>query len=289
MIVVKLMGGFGNQLFQYAAGRALALARSEDLLLDLSFLNADPRGAYTKRAFELDQVKYIAQLATENDLKNFAVSGFLDRALNKAGLKSHKVFNETQMSYSPAFEKLPKNVLLNGYWQSEKYFSKIRKELLLEISPLYEFTDNGKALIQKISNGKSVSVHVRRGDYVDLQNANDFHGTCDMDYYKTALAKLNEQHSDLQYFIFSDDIKWCQQQFTFLDKVEFIEPQVGKNSSEDLFIMSKCKHNVIANSSYSWWAAWLNKDPGTIIAPKKWFRKGNSRTFDLIPVKWIRV
>jgi len=289
MVVVRLMGGFGNQLFQYAAGRALALKRNEDLFLDLSFLKADPKGAYTKRRFELDQVRYIAQVACDNELKEFMLNSFFDRVLNKAGLKSHRVFYETGSNYTSDFEKLPKNVLLSGYWQNEKYFSAIRKQLLEDITPLFEFTAEGKKLSKKIVKENSVSIHVRRGDYVSLKHANDFHGTCGISYYQTAVKKLEEQFNDLEYFVFSDDINWCKEQFTFTDKITFVDDEPDKSSSQDLFLMSRCKHNIIANSSYSWWATWLNKNPGTVIAPKNWFRNDNEQAGDLIPARWIKL
>lgn len=288
MIITRLMGGFGNQLFQYAAGRALALDRKEQLYLDLSFLNAVSKG-YTKRNFELDQIKHKAQIASEKELKDFDVSGLISRALNRVGLKEYKVFYERGQNYQPEFEKLPENVLLNGYWQSEKYFSGIRKELEEEISPNYNFTELGRSMLEKISATHSIAIHVRRGDMLNLKSANDFHGICDISYYKKAIEKLKEKNSDLSYFVFSDDIKWCKEQFSFLDKVNFAEEEQGKPSSQDLFIMSRCQHNIIANSSYSWWSAWLNKNKGVVIAPQNWFKDKNAQTRDLFPETWIKL
>jgi hypothetical protein len=199
------------------------------------------------------------------------------------------VFNEFQANYISAFEKLPKNVLLNGYWQSEKYFLNIKEQLLNEITPNYEFTLKGKFYHYEISKSKAVSIHVRRGDYLNMPSAIDFHGTCSMDYYKSAILKLDEKFSDLKYFIFSDDINWCKSEFNFLKSPIFIEEEPEKKSSQDLFLMSYCKHNIIANSSYSWWAAWLNKSHSKlVIAPKKWFANKLNDS-DICPETWIRL
>lgn len=290
MIVIKLKGGLGNQLFQYATGRALAQERKEMLLLDLSYLNQNPKGAYTKRVFELDQIKYIAQIADASQLKRFAGRSFLSRVLNKTRIKSEFTFNETTSGYMPQIHHLPMNILLDGYWQTEKYFNGIRGELLNEIRPSIEFTEKGKYYSENIKKTNSVSIHIRRGDYIHLKNANDYHVICDLDYYKNAVEILESTQINLQYYIFSDDIEWCKTKFDFLKKVEFVKEENDKKSVQDLFLMSYCKHNIIANSSYSWWAAWLNTTQEKIvIAPAIWFKKNNVQSPDLLPESWIKI
>jgi hypothetical protein len=143
--------------------------------------------------------------------------------------------------------------------------------------------------MESVQGPDSVAVHVRRGDYVSLKQAAHFHGLCDMDYYRAAMATLNQKYSGLKYFVFSDDITWCRSQFGNTGQISFIEDESDKRSSQDLFIMSACRHQVIANSSYSWWAAWLKDSSGDVIAPKNWFSDPSINTSDLYPGKWIRL
>lgn len=290
MIIIKLKGGFGNQLFQYATGRALAEERKEALLLDLSYLNQNPKGAYTQRVFELNQIKYIAQIADPAQIKKFSSRGFFSRVLNKTRIKSNFTFNETTSGYMPNIHQLPANVLLDGYWQTEKYFNAIRATLLNEIRPSTEFTAKGKFYAENIKKLNSVSIHIRRGDYIHHKKANDYHVICNLDYYKKAVEILESSNSNLQYYIFSDDIEWCKSNFDFLKKVEFVVDENDKKSSQDLFLMSYCKHNIIANSSYSWWAAWLNTNREKIVvAPELWFKESNVQSPDLLPESWIKI
>lgn len=290
MIIIKLKGGLGNQLFQYATGRALAEERKEMLLLDLSYLSQNPKGAYTKRVFELDQIKYIAQIADPTQIKKFSSRRFLSRILNRTRIKSEFTFNESTSGYMPDIHQLPVNVLLDGYWQTDKYFNSIRVSLLNEIQPSIKFTDKGKIYAENIKKSNSVSIHVRRGDYIHHKKANEYHVICGLDYYKKAIEILESSYIDLHYYIFSDDIEWCKIKFDFLKKVEFIIDENDKKSSQDLFLMSYCKHNIIANSSYSWWAAWLNINREKIVvAPEIWFKKSNVQSPDLLPESWIKI
>ncbi|MBA3665079.1 MAG: alpha-1,2-fucosyltransferase [Bacteroidetes bacterium] len=290
MIIVTLKGGLGNQLFQYAAGRALAIQRGEELLLDLSFLSKDPHGAYTRRQFELDQIKFKARVASDEELRRFGKTTVVSRVLNKFKLTSHYVFNENGYAYIPGFNRLPNNVLLNGYWQSEKYFKSVRGTLLKEIAPNFEFTDAGRSIKNQIDSVNSVSIHVRRGDFITLKNAHEFHGGCDMTYYSKAIEKINSLTNDPVFFIFSDDISWCKSRFSFIHNAHFIENEPAKKSAQDLFLMSYCKHNIIANSSYSWWAAWLNSNPNhKVLMPSSWYKEIKSDTIDIVSENWIVV
>lgn len=286
MIIVKLKGGLGNQLFQYATGRAVAENRNEGLLLDLSFLDKTPGAAYTKRNFELSQIKYKAHFAKKEQLDGFNHGSLISRAMNKFRLKSNFVFNENKHGYIPVINRLPKNVLLNGFWQSQKYFNLIRKQLLSEIVPDFEFTPSGKKYREQIQSANSVSVHVRRGDFINLKSAHDYHGACTINYYKRAIEKMKGERQVL-FFVFSDDIDWCKKDLTFLNNVVFIENEPEKKSSQDLFLMSYCKHNIIANSSYSWWGAWLNDNSNKkVIAPEYWYNGIKSSEIDILCPGW---
>jgi hypothetical protein len=294
MIVAKLIGGLGNQLFQYAAGRALAVHHGTDLLLDTSFLEQDPKGGYTKRNFELDAFNINARIASSNNLQQFPLNGGRMQTKLKSlfpGLFNTLVFNESQQAFDPRFLKLPENTYLNGYWQDQRYFLPIREQLLKELALKDAPSEQYNLLLKKINDSNSVSIHVRRGDYVSLPAAGNFHGLADLDYYRHAVEQLEKEHKDLHYFIFSDDLAWCEQHLNFLKDVTFVYGEkLGLSAQQELILMSHCRHQVIANSSFSWWAAWLNTNPGkTVIAPEFWFAKKRSRELSILPREWQTV
>lgn len=294
MIVVKLIGGLGNQLFQYAAGRALSTYHKTELFLDPSHLKLISNGAYTQRNFELDNLNITAQMVDKTVLNNFNFEQ--NKTLIKLKklsprLFSNMIFNEHQFNFHSEFFKLPKDTYLNGFWQSEKYFNAVRDKLLSEITLKEPLSSFASALHKRISEPNSVSLHVRRGDFVSLQSANQFHGYIGLDYYKVAVEQIKSKIPDPVFFIFSDDIEWCKTNLSFLENKEYIE---GKNNGistqEELILMSNCKHNIIANSSFSWWGAWLNKNKDKIVmAPKNWFAEKKINTNDLIPPTWIKI
>ncbi len=294
MIVVKLIGGLGNQLFQYAAGRALANYHKTDLALDTSHLKVISNGAYTQRKFELDKFNINASIAGEEALKNFNFdqNKFIGRLKKiSPGLFNRMLFNEHHFNFHSEFLKLPKDTYLNGYWQSERYFNAVRGKLLTEITLKEPFSSHTLFIDKKLTETNSVSLHVRRGDFVSLESANQFHGCLEVDYYKTALAQIKSKVADPIFFVFSDDLDWCKQNLDFIEKKEFVEGKAnGGSAREELVLMSRCKHNIIANSSFSWWAAWLNQNKSkTVIAPNNWFADKKINTNDLIPTNWIKI
>lgn len=285
MIIVKLQGGLGNQLFQFAAGLALARRHSTTLKIDTSFLNADPAGHYTKRYLELNVFDIALEEATEEDLRRFPLQE--NRYIRKlkewlpVSFDTH-VFNERGHHYNTYFSRLPANTYLNGYWQSERYFKNCSTELrtLLRFKPGYVLCE--AELERRIINTNSVSVHVRRGDYVSLSAANSFHGVCGPDYYRKAMALFP---ADTTFYVFSDDLEWCRENLHSGYCMEFIETP---NAYTDFYLMSQCRHHIIANSSFSWWAAWLhNDDKKQVIAPRRWF--ASAATPDIYPDNWVRL
>lgn len=289
MIVVNLKGGLGNQMFQYAAGRALASKLGVPLLLDLSFLQSDPGGQYTQRHYELNQFNIRATLATESDLANFKGTprGFFDKLFRK--VSNYKTVNESGSSFNEDFKNLGDNVLLNGFWQSEKYFKAISEEIRRDFTPSFSFAPHDQQVISEINNNNSVSLHVRRGDYVSLKSAAEYHGTCGLDYYRAAMRKIEEANGSVKYYVFSDDLAWCKDNFKETSEITFVQSTTGASAC-DLLMMSYCRHNIIANSSFSWWGAWLNQNPSkTVIAPFNWFAPHVPVNNDLIPADWIRI
>lgn len=275
MIVVKLMGGLGNQMFQYAAGKALADKHGVDLFVDESFLVKDPGAEYTKRFPELDQLNVKYNKVDEKITELFSQPSLFKKFLsvkNKA-----TVLNE-QAGICSEYFNAGSTVYLNGYWQSEIYFEPVRDVLLKEFTPRYDLQAVAGDYLKKILNCKSVSVHIRRGDYVQLKSAGEFHGALEMEYYNNAIAWMKSNHPECHFFIFSDDPEWCCQNFKDNSGSTIVET-AKMYSSTDMMLMSQCHHNIIANSSYSWWGAWLNTHPGrTVMAPKKWFRQAEATT-----------
>lgn len=286
MIVTRLIGGLGNQMFQYAAAKALALKHQTTIKVDTTTLEADPKGKYTQRYYELSIFNSNIEIATNDDFetinryKNFPV--FIKNILN-----AYYFANEQGSHYQLDFEKYPSNCYLNGFWQSELYFKKFEAEIKNDFTFNELIINENKDLAEKISNSQSVSLHIRRGDYVSNKEANQFHGLCDLNYYKRAVSLLKEKDSTIELFVFSDDIAWCKQHLIFDKTIHYIETQ---NPHSDLYLMTLCKHNVIANSSFSWWGAWLNNNPQkNVVAPKNWFANTDVNTSNIIPKSWHQI
>ena len=280
MIITKLKGGLGNQLFQYATGRAAALHHKLPLKLDLTIFKTYK----LHNGYRLDQYAIQADIATENEIINLkGRNNVLFSALRKAGLiKRKSYFKEKRSSYFD--ERVLKNkfVYLDGYWQNELYFSNIRKELLRELSPINPMNDLGCDYLEPIKKSNSVSIHVRRGDYLNLKNIN----VLDVDYYMKAVEYVRKNVEKPTFFIFSDDLDWCKKNLGFLDGCTYVDRT--QTEIDDLKLMSFCRHNITANSSFSWWGAWLNQNPNKIvIAPKGWLLNDPGSS-NIIPLDWVQ-
>lgn len=296
MIILRLRGGLGNQLFQFAAGKALALHHNTSFKLDLYFYST-----HRNRKFELDNFKIPIELATRDEVHEFTGSNPLIRFLNKREnyLRCPSVFVQPHYHYFTDYYKLPQPLYLSGYFQSEKYFQGISAEIRQWYTPLKPLDSVNESLVNEIASVESVSLHVRRGDYVNQYAS--FFGTIPEEYYRMAIQKINERIKNPKFFVFSDDIDWCRKNLA-IDKAVFIDHNKGDDSFKDLLLMSHCKHNIIANSSFSWWGAWLNQNPEkVVVAPQVWFRESYYKgkvavyasriynTKDLIPEEWIRL
>lgn len=287
MIVTKLMGGLGNQLFQYAAGKVLALHNKTTCKVDVSFLNTDTNGVYTQRKFELNAFEAEIEVLNEKEVKDFVLKNTSKLKMLFPVLFKSNVITESGHQFQSGFFNLPDNSFLNGFWQSEKYFkafeNEIRKDLVFKESVL----SNIENWLDLITQSNSVSLHVRRGDYVSLDSAKAFHGICSMAYYKEALEILRNKIGNITVFVFSDDIAWCKANFETNEKVYFVETD---SNYKEMYLMQNCKHHIIANSSFSWWGAWLNASKEkVVVAPKKWFADESINTSDIIPSNWIKI
>ncbi len=297
MIIVKLMGGLGNQMFQYALGRRAALRHGTELKLDHSFLESR-NTINTPRDYELHHFHVQCELANEVDCKFVAMHGtgwlkrilLANQPLEKQMKRSDRVINERSFRFDPSIETLPDNVYLNGFWQSEQYFRVISDELRQEFTPIAPLVEMNLQIASSIKDCQSVSLHVRRCDYVTDQHTAAFHGTCDLKYYMQAVNMIAQKVSAPHFFIFSDDIAWAKTNLQIHHPVTIVEQNSPQYGFEDLRLMTLCRHHIIANSSFSWWGAWLNSVPHKIvIAPQRWFKDPAIDTSDLVPAEWIRI
>lgn len=293
MITVKLRGGLGNQLFQYAFGRAVSLKLETPLVLDISGFEHQSESE-TEREFQLNCFNIQASISNNiNESKIDFIKKHIDKIKN--------VIKNTANPYNGyIFE--PKNLeakdgsVLEGSWQSEKYFSDIETILRYDIALKEKLGSKAKLFKDRIkqvedNGGVSTSMHIRRCDYITNKYANAYHGVLDMTYYQKAISTLQSKlcGKQLVLFVFSDDITWVKENF----KTEVPYVCVSRDEisdSEDMFLMSQCNHNIITNSSFSWWGAWLNPSKNKIvIAPKRWVKDSRANTNDVTPLDWIKI
>lgn len=290
MIIVNIIGGLGNQMFQYAFGYALAKQRDTLLKIDTTLFNN-----YGLRKFELKKFNINPSIASMQEIEEmkykqiFFLEKLLRTVLKKNKPYSKYYYHEKYFYYQKELiEK--QHQYFEGYWQSEKYFKAYREELLQQFTLKNGLYRASKVYFEKIESTNAVGLHIRRGDYVNNPHTNSVHGTCSLEYYQQAMRLIDEKVNSPHYFIFSDDLDWAKESLTFITDITFVE--LGKEipDHEEMYLMSRCKHNIIANSSFSWWGAWLNQNPHkTVIAPKKWFNDATINTDDLIPEDWVRL
>lgn len=296
MIITKLMGGLGNQMFQYAAGRALALRHKTVLKLDLSYLQGDQEGS-TPREYMLDQMHICAEVALPSEIPSPERDP--QKPLYAAARRSlNRLFNndihftflyEFDNTINNAYFTAPCNTYLAGYWQSERYFRDVSDVISNDFRPVTEPDDGSKDTADLISSTNSVSIHFRRGDYVNDQAMRAVHGVCLDEYYKQCIKEVLKSISEPHFFLFSDDPRWVREQMTLAVPYTVISNGSPESPLTDLWLMSLCKHNIIANSSFSWWAAWLNNNQGKrVFAPSRWFADPGHFPQDLIPGGWER-
>ncbi len=290
MIIVKLKGGLGNQMFQYAIGRRIAVVNNVPLKLDLKWF--DDTGKDTLREYELKHLKINEEFATPEEIKGVLNHKFFFNAFSRFGkqlipLNRFSHIRETNKSFEPEVMHLQDNVYLDGVWANERYFTDI-KDLIREDFQLKNPSDEANTeLCQMIESVNSVAVHVRRGDYVSNQVTNRYHGLCSLEYYAFAIASLADKVKDPHFFLFSDDPQWVKDNIKVNAPAVYVSHNTTGKGYEDLKLMKSCKHNIIANSSFSWWAAWLNSNPDKIIfAPLKWANNHEANSKNNLPAKW---
>jgi hypothetical protein len=298
MITVKLQGGLGNQMFQYALGRSLVEKNKDRLVLDATFLlDRAPRKDFVFRNYDLDifginpRFTFLSRMARLFPLQSYYSDRSLSISNKKDLLGRQKYVREEPFGFHPEIFQLAGDLYLDGYWQSEKYFEEIKDLIRIEFS--FGETENAKVkeMAEKIISTESVCLNVRRGDFANLPSAIKTHGFVGMDYYEKGIEIIASQVANPCFFITSDDIEWCVKNFKMDYPYVFLTHEYkGEKFKDYLRLMTLCKHFLIPNSSFAWWAAWLNPDPQKIvIAPKKWFNDPSIDTSDLIPESWLRM
>jgi len=284
MIIVQLSGGIGNQMFQYALYASLS-EMGKDVRLDISKLEKlKPHNGYVlEYVFGVKPTR-----AKEEDVKKLATPshGMIGRVRNKLKLYKTTHFIYSWLDYTTEVYSLEGNIYLQGFWQSEKYFSNIFDQ----IKNTFTFKDavlniRSKEFAEIIKSKNSVSIHVRRGDYL---NGSLYKGICTKEYYEKAIEKIDSMIDEVSFFWFSDDINWCKSNFND-DRFYFVDWNSSKDESyNDMFLMSCCRNHIIANSSFSWWGAWLSKDERKIvISPSRWINNKKYNINDILPTNWI--
>lgn len=295
MVVIKFCEGLGNTMFQYAFSEVLR-QKGRIVKYDLSWYESN----YAHNGFELNNIFPIeikqTDIATTEEIRRLSahnrdITGFMHKVLRRViyDWYSNKYYVEMARSRPYTYDERflqQDDVYLEGFWQNEKYFAGIRRR----IKEVFRFSNaldetNKRWLERMIESKNSVSVHIRRGDYL----SDKFLPVCGLEYYISACKYLKNRFTDCTFFVFSDDIAWCKEKLISLDAV-YIEGNVGENSFIDMQLMSYCKHHIIANSTFSWWGAWLGESENSVvIAPSVWTYRNLSEDSGIVPERWVRM
>ena len=296
-ILSRLWGGLGNQMFQYALAKKLSILNGNiPIKLDTTYFKT------YYRPYELEKLNIKASLATKEDifnLDNGSLNKKLGRLIEKIPYIRVKdfirrpfsnVYTEKSLRFDSDVLKTKPSVYLKGYWNSYKYFEGIRRELLEDFSFKKEMNSDNKQIANLIlSADNSVSIHIRRGDYLTTKGARELYCSPYEDgFYDRAISFLENKFDNPEFFIFSDEPDWAKENLKISHKTTVVDLNKGENSYWDMKLMSLCRHNIIANSTFSWWAAWLNENPDKIVlAPKAWMNDKAFSIDDLIPKEWV--
>lgn len=276
-------------MFQYAFGKNIAIKNGCELKFDLSFYNkSEPR------SYSLDHFSITEKIASQREIESLKQKHFTSLNKIKRRLFSSKPYfvHQQGFEFNPDYLKTQPDVYLDGYWQSEKFFinssEQIRKDFQVKTPPNAANRD----LLAQFESRNAVSLHIRRGDFQTNPVFNKIHGTCSLDYYQQATRLIAEKVQHPIFYVFSDDLKWAKLNLKVSYEMNFVDINDDKSAFEDLRLISNCKHHILANSSFSWWGAWLNENSDkTIIAPKTWFADAelNRHAASIVPDRWIRI
>ena len=288
MVIVKLMGGLGNQFFQYAAGRCLAHRHGLEPVLDTAHFRVDP-----KRTYELNRWNIAGRIAELAEIRRYHRRFslwkrlFLPLEIRKSPDQRRWFTEKRYFAYDPDFEALPAQVYLDGYWQNPRYFAAVRPLLLKELSRRDPWSEPAQKLLAEIRTSCSAAIHVRRGDYLSDPQVSSWYESCSERYYRTALQALKSRLGAVRFFVFSDDAEFARHAFPD-QEFTIVDIPGADRSREEFSLMQACRHQIIANSSFSWWAAWLNDHPTKlVVAPTRWLKNPDFPATDLLDPSWI--
>ena len=285
MITIRLNGGLGNQLFQFAAGRATALRLGVDLGFDVRLLGGG-HSTYGLHAFRVT-----GRILDKDELPPMRGDNSFRRALWRVGLIKPALFKERSLAYDPLIDRVKDDTYLSGYFQSERYFSRFSDIIRSELSFDEKFAEVPHDLLEEIRSVNSVSLHVRRNDYANDPKALAIHGLRSIGYYQKACQEVAHRiGAPIVVYVFTDDFEWVSKNLQLDWPVVLVGRQFNGSRFQDLYLMSQCKSHIIANSSYSWWGAWLGEtDSGVVVGPEPWFRDLNLKNPDILPMRWFRI
>jgi hypothetical protein len=284
------MGGLGNQMFQYAAGRQISVMRNTSLKLDVSGF-----AEYDLREYLLHNFKINAEIASEKEIEAFqrecqkwANRRAISKLFSKAKFLRYKEPRKDLYKFKNKLFALPQEAYIEGHWVHPNYFLNIRNLLVRELRLLNDFDARNHAFFEMIRSSRhSVSLHVRRGDYVNNPKTNQYHGVCSLEYYQRAIGRISEKYPDATFFIFSDDLDWVRDNLPLGCEHRFVDANSSQCPHFDMALLMTCDHHIIANSTFSWWGAWLADSPDkVVIAPRKWIHGRNVGSAQIVPREW---
>lgn len=288
MITIALCGGLGNQMFQFATGYALARRYGVGLRLEVSLLSKDEHREYVLDRWDLMN----ASLVTLKAMKGTSPIPIMHRVTRRlssvlGGTRHVAIYRS---GYDESVAGCGPSAYLEGYFQSWRYFNQYHDEICNLFKPGRPLSEESLAMLDRIRHTESVSLHIRRGDYVSNSRTNAYHGVCDVNYYQRAIQHVSSIVEHLELFVFSDEPAWAAQNLKLGLPATIVSRSHAPDVHEDMILMQMCKHNIIANSTYSWWSAYLNANRSrVVVAPLRWFLSSNDPGTDLIPTNWIRL
>ena len=297
MVIVRLIGGLANQMFPYAAGRSLAHRLNTELKLDITgFAVYRQKVNLAPRSYGLGAFSIRESFATTEEIE--ALKTGRQSLLNRLGKKFLKLssplpatyLKEKQFEFDPEILQLTGDVYLDGNWNSYKYFEDIEENIRTDFTFRHSQTGKNLDMCRMIAATESVSLHIRRGDFLSNPKVNALYGTCDLDYYLRCVEDLAKRVEEPHFFIFSDEPEWVRGNLHLPFAMTVIDHNGPDQAHEDMRLMSQCRHHILANSGFSWWGAWLDRRQDKLVyVPREWFRSGRYDTGTLLPPSWLRM
>ncbi|MEJ0054748.1 MAG: alpha-1,2-fucosyltransferase [Bacteroidota bacterium] len=290
MICIKLTGGLGNQMFQYALAKHYQ-SQNIRTYLDLEFYDNSEHAAI--RSFSLSVFSITVPILPLFYKRYLYSQKAIWKIARKVLRLSFEFVHESGHNFNDKYLHLTHHAVVTGYFQSQKYFDHIREEIVNDFNINQSLSSRNLGYLETIKKSESVSLHIRRGDYASNQATQEKHGVLPSSYYMAAIKIVNNKIMNAEYFVFTDDVSWVKENLgAVLNQFTIVEGNSSENAWQDLFLMSQCRHAITANSSFSWWGAWLNKNPAKlVIAPEAWCADPqlNAQMGDVVPENWIKI